>query len=77
MEHGHIMDYLKIKPNAPKNELLGLHNRILHFILIESQLDQVADGLDYLRQYGVVHGDLKGVSRVLFSYDPDPNSHLV
>jgi serine/threonine protein kinase len=22
MEHGHIMDYLKIKPNAPKNELV-------------------------------------------------------
>jgi hypothetical protein len=60
-----------------KMNWLGLHNRILHFILIESQLDQVADGLDYLRQYGVVHGDLKGVSRVLFSYDPDPNSHLV
>jgi len=46
MKNGDITQYLNTKPNVPKNELL----------------EQVADGLDYLRQYGIVHGDLKGTN---------------
>ncbi|KAJ7120907.1 kinase-like domain-containing protein [Mycena epipterygia] len=41
---GHIMKYTAAFPNVPFKELL----------------EQVADGLHFLSEYGIVHGDLKG-----------------
>ncbi|KAJ6603657.1 kinase-like domain-containing protein [Mycena sp. CBHHK59/15] len=43
-EHGHIMKYIAAVPDAPLKELM----------------EQVADGLHFLSQYGIVHGDSKG-----------------
>ncbi|KAF9482916.1 kinase-like protein [Pholiota conissans] len=44
MRNGSIVKYTKKHPNVSKKELL----------------EQVADGLHFLHQYNVVHGDLKG-----------------
>ncbi|KAJ7641852.1 kinase-like domain-containing protein [Roridomyces roridus] len=41
---GHIMNYTAAVPSVPRKELL----------------EQVADGLHFLSQYNIVHGDLKG-----------------
>ncbi|KAJ7128560.1 kinase-like domain-containing protein [Mycena epipterygia] len=43
-EHGHIMKYISAVPDAPLKELM----------------EQVADGLHFLSEYAIVHGDLKG-----------------
>ncbi|KAJ6602730.1 kinase-like domain-containing protein [Mycena vulgaris] len=43
-ERGHIMKYIAAVPDAPRKELM----------------EQVADGLHFLSQYGIVHRDLKG-----------------
>ncbi|KAJ7251950.1 kinase-like domain-containing protein [Mycena rebaudengoi] len=42
--HGHIMQYVARNPDAQLKELM----------------EQVADGLHFVSEYGIIHGDLKG-----------------
>ncbi|KAJ6619582.1 kinase-like domain-containing protein [Mycena sp. CBHHK59/15] len=44
--NGHIMKHIAGTPDAPLKELM----------------EQVADGLHFISQYGIVHGDLKGAN---------------
>ncbi|KAF8060700.1 kinase-like domain-containing protein [Lyophyllum atratum] len=46
MSNGNIVDFLKKNPESSRKELL----------------EQVADGLHFMHQYNVVHGDLKGAN---------------
>ncbi|KAG5641562.1 hypothetical protein DXG03_004775 [Asterophora parasitica] len=46
MKNGNIVEYVKKTPEASQKHLL----------------EQVADGLDFMHQYNVVHGDLKGAN---------------
>ena len=62
-EPGHKSGCTREPPCAPS----------LHFALIFHQLIDVANGIDYLHSYGVIHGDLKGVSTHNYSLSGLPH----
>jgi serine/threonine protein kinase len=62
---GHIMKYIEAFPDAEVKELVRCASLKRFHSLIQSpmnhQMEQVADGLHFLSEYRIVHGDLKGV----------------
>jgi serine/threonine protein kinase len=61
MVHGNIMEY--VRSNAGNHLKLVSHNPMFLCPLPSAfQLSDAAEGLKYLHDANVVHGDLKGVS---------------
>jgi serine/threonine protein kinase len=62
MANGNIMEY--VRTNAGNHLKLVGYNRVTpyHHLLNTLQLEDAVEGLKYLHQTGIVHGNLKGVS---------------
>lgn len=58
------MKYIAAVPGVCLKELVRLWTNLSPMIsqIMFHQMEQVADGLHFLSQYKIVHGDLKGVS---------------
>jgi len=69
--NGHVMEYLQEHRDADRIRLVSCHLFSAKVIFIESpfwsQLIDVAQGLEYLHSYGVIHRNLKPVSPYLDS----------
>ena len=72
MSNGNLTAYVKSNPHADRISLVSSSfGPPLIMFLAFQQLVGVAEGLNYLHQYDVVHGDLKGVGA-----QPSPSSGL-
>jgi len=72
MKEGDINEYLKRAPEANRPRLVSklvTHYCPPHYILLGQAMD-VAEGLSYLHEHGIIHGDLKGVSYLFFVHTP-------
>lgn len=68
MEHGTTLDYLEKNPNADILKLVRCH---LISAMTDSDCDQLkglAEGLVYLHQIPILHGDIRGVRTSRLSY---------
>lgn len=65
MANGNIVQY--VRHNAGNHLKLVGHNRIVFFryLLRTSQLTDAAEGLAYIHDTNIIHGDLKGVSPLI------------
>ena len=61
MANGNIMEYVR-KNSGNHLKLVGHDRTFLLQLLSTFQLADVAEGLKYLHNANIVHGDLKGVS---------------
>ena len=70
MPNGNVMEYVRSNPEA--NRLRSVSPAAhspweLTFICPNNlQLSEVASGVTYLHELGIVHGDLKGVSHYIY-----------
>ena len=65
MRNGNVIEYTRSNPGVNRLQLVSLLadlivNSVLT-ILNGPQLSEVASGVTYLHEFGIVHGDLKGV----------------
>jgi serine/threonine protein kinase len=73
MENHRITEYVRKNPGADRVDLVSgfaptITRRVRTFERQISQLWDVADGLHYLHSCNVIHGDLKGVSHLIFHF---------
>lgn len=66
MENGNVNEFVKKYPHANRLQLVGVRSHIFFTSnsLIAGKLTQLADvakGLIYIHNQGMIHGDLKGV----------------
>ena len=64
MPNGNVMEYTRSNPRANRLRLVSSVVRFLEVLYSDNrnpQLSEVAFGVTYLHELGIVHGDLKGV----------------
>lgn len=70
MAGGELSEYIRANPCADRLGLVRPRLIVLEAVLTLCQISDVADGICYLHSHGVIHGDLKGVCKVL-KYPPN------
>lgn len=69
MPNGNVTEYVGSNPEANRLHLVSPVTNPPWLMLMsinDSQLFEVASGITYLHDLGIVHGDLKGVRRYIF-----------